>query len=73
MIIKDNHTYTRVEGQWVCDDCGAHARTQHQVQHHSSCVPGSSEKWRNYYNQQEPEEVEYDYTQDGEGDGIIAY
>lgn len=32
-----------------CPDCGAHASTPEMVDHFTTCIPGDSERWKEYY------------------------
>jgi hypothetical protein len=34
---------------YQCNDCGAYAEDPREVQHHSTCIPGESEKWEEVY------------------------
>ncbi len=46
------HSYTHVDVDVVmCNDCGAFAETEEDVQHYPSCHPGESAYWQKYYEQ----------------------
>lgn len=47
--------YTVIEGVHVCNDCGAHGSSPDSVEHYSSCNPGESERWKEFYDQPECE------------------
>ena len=34
---------------WVCDDCGAYAKSVEDISHFDSCRPGESEYWEKHY------------------------
>lgn len=58
-----NHSYTHLEideevphGLYICDDCGATAWLQKEVEHYPNCKPGDAQRWADYYNQQEQED-----------------
>lgn len=67
------HSYTRLPGIGenggdivVCDDCGAHADTESNVQHWPTCKPGESKHWQELYDQPEPDNWEAPEFPDGE-------
>ena len=48
------NSYTRVmDNIWQCNDCGAHAATKEQVKHHDTCKPGESQKWEEFYGEED--------------------
>ena len=44
-------TYTKIDEIYVCNDCGAYADKVEDVQHHPSCEPRGSDRWREFYNE----------------------
>lgn len=64
---EDRHFFDEEISEWIdlpledydvftCNDCGAHANTKEGIKHHSTCVPGESEKWEAYYTKAYEEE-----------------
>jgi rubrerythrin len=49
----NEYTYIDEAKVWVCNDCGASAPSQKDVQHYPSCKAGESKKWANVYNEEE--------------------
>ncbi len=46
--------YTGVApGIWGCNDCGASGPVIKEIVHHATCQPGESERWREFYNQED--------------------
>ena len=58
-------THTKVAGFTVCNDCGASSRTGLVVEHYSSCIPGCSERWEQYYDDSAAEEGYQEYLVNG--------
>lgn len=54
--MTDKYTYIDEAEVWVCNDCGAFASKKEEVDHHTSCVPGESEKWEKIYSEGEVED-----------------
>jgi hypothetical protein len=52
--------YTQIDEIFVCNDCGAYGESAEAVQHFPDCTPGESEKWREFYNQPDPEDLPVD-------------
>lgn len=40
----------------VCDNCGAHAKTEVKIRHFKSCKQGESKKWEEIYEKANSEE-----------------
>lgn len=45
------------EEVWQCINCGAYAVSAESVKHHNGCKPGEAERWENFYEQANDEEV----------------
>ena len=40
------------ENVCVCNDCGSYARSESNIIHHETCIPGESKKWEKIYNEE---------------------
>jgi hypothetical protein len=48
-FIPDVHMY-------VCNNCGAHALLEDEIQHHPTCTPGEAKRWEEFYEKANDEE-----------------
>lgn len=66
------HIYTKIEGVgYQCNDCGAYAETEDEVQHYPTCQPGESARWEKKYEEAfHDDEFDAEYYGDHQYDGV---
>ena len=51
--------YTEYGKVCCCDNCGAFASKPEDIKHHSTCKPGESKFWQDFYENANEEEREF--------------
>lgn len=51
--MENGYTYIEEGNVFVCNDCGAFASSEGEVNHHETCKPGESKEWEDFYNEEE--------------------
>ena len=56
--MDEPYDITHIEeiGVYICNDCGAHARSMDNLRHYPTCKPGESKKWADFYAKANEEE-----------------
>jgi hypothetical protein len=58
---------------YVCNNCGAHALQEKDIEHHPTCVPGEAKKWEEFYEKANEEEIAFYKEEDEKAPIITVY